>query len=202
MCESSCDVNATDLKGNTPLHYAAEFGYEAIVSLLLRNGGKVVVYNNEKQTPMHVATQHLHDDVCYILTTNGADVSIRYQFGQGNSQRKVADQNNNNHTTQRDSDDEDDKQKEVKPQTTPTIPTSQIDFENEQLKALQMADRYGYIDNEEDAPAISKSMDSKERRSIEKERKRAAKWAPMITNWDHWAKKKKASQEETHQRAS
>mmetsp|Transcript_3274 Transcript_3274/g.4510 ORF Transcript_3274/g.4510 Transcript_3274/m.4510 type:complete len:795 (-) Transcript_3274:59-2443(-) len=194
LCESSCDVNAVDSKGNTPLHYAAEFGYEAIVSLLLRSGGKVVVHNNEKQTPMHLATQNLHDDVCYILTTNGADVSIRYQFGQGNNQRKKSVQNNNNHATQpADSDEEndDETQHPPEPKSSTTSATVQSDTEAEQLKALQLADRYGYIDDEEENHAPKVSSSSKERKLIEKERKRAAKWAPMITHWDHWAKKKK-----------
>lgn len=31
---------------------------------------------------MHLATERANDDVCYILTANGADVSIRYQYGE------------------------------------------------------------------------------------------------------------------------
>lgn len=44
------DMNATDNRGNTPLHVAAERGRKEVVQILLELGAAKYEKNNEKET--------------------------------------------------------------------------------------------------------------------------------------------------------
>jgi len=87
LVEKGAKVNIKDKNGNTPLHLTAAKGIEGLSTMLIRKDAEVVVFNNNQKTPMHVATESGKDDVCYILQTNGADVSIRYQWSSLNKKR-------------------------------------------------------------------------------------------------------------------
>eukprot|EP01118_Nematostelium_gracile_P007752 TRINITY_DN2533_c0_g1_i4.p1 TRINITY_DN2533_c0_g1~~TRINITY_DN2533_c0_g1_i4.p1 ORF type:complete len:588 (+),score=125.96 TRINITY_DN2533_c0_g1_i4:122-1885(+) len=92
LVESNVSLNIKDIDGNTPLHLCAIKGHQSLASLLIRRGATVVVENNDKKTPMHLGTENESDDVCYILQTNGADVSIRYQWSQNKKKKPVNEQ--------------------------------------------------------------------------------------------------------------
>jgi ankyrin repeat protein len=42
-----CDVNAQDLEGNTPLHYAAISGHESMIALLIQHGADSNIANSD-----------------------------------------------------------------------------------------------------------------------------------------------------------
>ncbi|KAG5794504.1 hypothetical protein H9Q69_006460 [Fusarium xylarioides] len=87
-------VDSADRTGRTPLSYAAEQGYDAIVVMLIERGAKVdsqdgeVVptrhyYNkNAGRTPLSFATQQGHEAVVHILIANGASSSVRSKSGR------------------------------------------------------------------------------------------------------------------------
>ncbi len=75
------DVNAKMNDGSTPLHYACEFGREAVVSLLLENGAKVNVEDIFGNTPLHVASKEGNEDIVALLLENGADVNAKSSYG-------------------------------------------------------------------------------------------------------------------------
>jgi ankyrin repeat protein len=50
------DINATDDDGNTPLHYASEFGhFECIIFLIKEAGSDPMVKNKFDYTPSDIA---------------------------------------------------------------------------------------------------------------------------------------------------
>jgi ankyrin repeat protein len=66
------EVDIKDYRGRTPLSWAAEFGREGIVKLLLHTG-KVDVgsKDNEGLTPLCWATQNDHEEVVEMLLEFG-----------------------------------------------------------------------------------------------------------------------------------
>lgn len=54
MISANPDVNFT-YNGDTPLHFAAEKGYSAIVQLLIDNGANLLARNCEGDTPLDIA---------------------------------------------------------------------------------------------------------------------------------------------------
>ena len=70
---SGCaDVNATNEKLNTPLHYASLFGDDSVVDILLTNGANVNATNKNMETPLHIASVRGLDSVVDILLKNDA----------------------------------------------------------------------------------------------------------------------------------
>ena len=72
--------------GSTPLHYAADNGCEAIVSLLLAHGASVGALGEEEKeqregrydegsTPLHCAARNGHAGTVLALLANGVDIS-------------------------------------------------------------------------------------------------------------------------------
>lgn len=72
------EINARDKNGGTPLHLAAAAGYAEIVTMLLAGGAKVDAENNDRQTPLHQATQNAVDP----LLARGVDINARDSKGQ------------------------------------------------------------------------------------------------------------------------
>lgn len=65
-----------DEKGNTPLHYAAAAGNEAMVSLLLMYNADINAIVKKGGTPINYAAEHGHPEVVQILLEAGADLHI------------------------------------------------------------------------------------------------------------------------------
>jgi ankyrin repeat protein len=72
---------ATETKGTTPLHIAAEQGYAEMTSMLLSAGASVAAVDKEGWTALHNAAWHGHVAVIEILVSAGADVRARAKDG-------------------------------------------------------------------------------------------------------------------------
>ena len=77
-------VNAVDESGKTPLHYAAEFGCEANVCILLAHGGDVNgVTMCSRSTPLHLSARRNCPKALRLLIDSGANVMAI--DGEGNT---------------------------------------------------------------------------------------------------------------------
>ncbi|MEQ2159303.1 Ankyrin repeat and IBR domain-containing protein 1, partial [Goodea atripinnis] len=63
----SADINATDNKKNTCLHYAAASGMRTSVELLLQRGADLFVENENRETPCDCAEKQHHKDLALSL---------------------------------------------------------------------------------------------------------------------------------------
>ncbi|MDB4808152.1 ankyrin repeat domain-containing protein [Verrucomicrobia bacterium] len=77
---SGADVNATDMIGRTPLHYAAEEGlntpyeeegHKEIAELLIANGVDVNAKKNNGRTPLDLAELRAHKETADLLRKHG-----------------------------------------------------------------------------------------------------------------------------------
>ncbi|NP_001020663.1 CARD- and ANK-domain containing inflammasome adapter protein [Danio rerio] len=68
------DVNSVLSSNDTLLHHAAEYGKEAIVYFLLRQGAKLDLKDKEGRTALHRAAQRGHTAVAVALAKAGADI--------------------------------------------------------------------------------------------------------------------------------
>ena len=77
------DVNAANPEcvGNTPLHYAANHGWDQTAQLLLERGANVHVRTNWGSTPLHYAAMSGCLRVCELLLSAGADPSDTDMLG-------------------------------------------------------------------------------------------------------------------------
>jgi ankyrin repeat domain-containing protein 50 len=75
LLKHRADVNAKDIEGHTPLHFAME-STTLVVQLLLKLGAEVNTADNKGWTPLHLATFHSHSDIARILVDNGAHVEV------------------------------------------------------------------------------------------------------------------------------
>ena len=98
---SGADVNATDMIGRTPLHYAAGVLYKEwvegenaeglvvrtkeITELLIANGADVNAKDDVLEfTPLHLTAEYGHKEIAESLIAKGADVNEK-QYWLGNT---------------------------------------------------------------------------------------------------------------------
>ena len=78
------DVNMDNTNRNTPLHIAAERGYEGIVKLLVIQPGILIDRNNgEGETALFLALKNGNINIAKILLDRGADVNWKNYEGKG-----------------------------------------------------------------------------------------------------------------------
>ena len=69
------DINSSNLKSWTPLHYASSRGHSEIVSILLENGAyvnsSIIIGTNKDKTPLDFAIQNNNENVIKILLKHG-----------------------------------------------------------------------------------------------------------------------------------
>ncbi len=81
--KAGADLNARDMWGETPLHYAAMNGYTDSVEALLAAGADV----NAREgfignTPLHNAASCRHEEICKSLIREGADLHSPNRYGE------------------------------------------------------------------------------------------------------------------------
>ncbi len=75
-------VNASDIDGATPLHYALQSGQREIAEALIAAGAEIVAVKNEgDQTMLHDALQQKDFALIGLLLANGADTEERDEDG-------------------------------------------------------------------------------------------------------------------------
>ncbi|XP_062927236.1 ankyrin repeat domain-containing protein 22-like [Mobula hypostoma] len=57
LLSAKVDVNATDNKGNSALHYACQMKNKSIVSILIKANADVSIANKNGETPLDIATK-------------------------------------------------------------------------------------------------------------------------------------------------
>jgi ankyrin repeat protein len=60
--------------GRTALHYAAQYGREAIVQFLLKEGASIGARDNRGLTPFNYAARHAHEAVMDLLLGKRAQI--------------------------------------------------------------------------------------------------------------------------------
>ena len=68
------DIESKDGIDRTPLSWAAQYGYNAVVKLLLEKGAEPAPRDNSSRTPLSYAAQHGHEAVVKLLLEKGADL--------------------------------------------------------------------------------------------------------------------------------
>ncbi|KAK3725015.1 hypothetical protein QZH41_017479, partial [Actinostola sp. cb2023] len=84
VSDGSCNLNALDSLGNSPLHYAAKHDHGEIAKLLLDFGAHPNLNNTctRTLTPLQLACWFDSSETAHILIGNGADVSTGARYGQ------------------------------------------------------------------------------------------------------------------------
>ena len=68
--------------GQTPLHFSAIYGHDAITEFLLQNGASVKAKDVLGSTPLHEAVRYGHKNIVQLLLDNGADPNSQDSLGK------------------------------------------------------------------------------------------------------------------------
>ena len=71
------DINKADHCGRQAIHYAAQFGHEALINVLMDKGADVNAKTERGVTPLHLAILEKNEPAIYALLEHGADTSIK-----------------------------------------------------------------------------------------------------------------------------
>ena len=74
LSEGADNINAVDINGMTPLHYAASEGHFKIIQILSDHGANVNLADANGKTPLHYAVIKGHSQAVKILLDRGADI--------------------------------------------------------------------------------------------------------------------------------
>jgi ankyrin repeat protein len=81
LIAQGADVNIKDNSGDSPLHYAAAYGYTNIAKELIAHGVKINIRNNLGDTPLHTAVFWGHKDTIEFFLSYGADKTSKTKKG-------------------------------------------------------------------------------------------------------------------------
>ncbi|WP_339046401.1 ankyrin repeat domain-containing protein [Candidatus Mesenet endosymbiont of Agriotes lineatus] len=82
LLKQGADVNAINLRGNSPLHLAVNQHCSiTTIQMLLKRGAKVNALNGDGNGPLHIAASKHELLIMDELVKNGADVSIQNHSG-------------------------------------------------------------------------------------------------------------------------
>ncbi|XP_077294892.1 ankyrin repeat domain-containing protein 27-like [Arctopsyche grandis] len=71
------NINTCDLRGNTALHTAAEYGHLEICKIILANGPLVNAQNVNGLSALHIAAKNSHFAIANALVEAGANVNLK-----------------------------------------------------------------------------------------------------------------------------
>lgn len=77
LFKGKADVHATDSRGRTPLHLAAELKDPALTGYFILLGAKVDAVDLSGRTPLTITADNLDPDTALVLTGAGADIFYR-----------------------------------------------------------------------------------------------------------------------------
>jgi hypothetical protein len=81
LLEVGANVNLTDEKGNTALHFAVKRGRVDIVKLLL-SYNSTISKNKQEETPLHLAVKRNHRDIVEILLLTNPNLNVTNRMGE------------------------------------------------------------------------------------------------------------------------
>ena len=77
------DINSRNyFQGETLLHEAVAYGWDALVQVLLKKGADINARDTHGQTPLHLAAGHGRDTSVPVLLEKGADINARHNYGR------------------------------------------------------------------------------------------------------------------------
>ena len=77
------DIDERDIQYDaTALQWAAEYGHEGIVEILISNGAELNALNNQGRTALHWAALNSKLETCKALIKKGAKLNIRDEKGE------------------------------------------------------------------------------------------------------------------------
>lgn len=82
LIEAGAEVNVWNEVGSTPLHFAALWGRELVVLILVAFGSDVNHRNYLGSTPLHIAARVARPETIRILLDAGADGAARNEDGE------------------------------------------------------------------------------------------------------------------------
>lgn len=81
LVAAGADLNCRWGYGKTPLHIAAENGYDDVVKALIAAGAELNCHSDDGRTPLHLAAQDGGITVVQALTAAGVDVNSCCDYG-------------------------------------------------------------------------------------------------------------------------
>ena len=79
--DSGSEVDVLNDRGETPLHYAATFGFKEVAQILINKGANIESKNIDGMTPLHLSAQSRNINVAELLITKGANVNAKNTGG-------------------------------------------------------------------------------------------------------------------------
>ena len=86
LLENGMEADSKDYYGRSPLSWASQLGYDAIVELLLSRGAEVDSKHNKGRTPLSYAAQEGHKAVVALMLAQGAAIDSK----DGNDQTPLS----------------------------------------------------------------------------------------------------------------
>ena len=78
---NGADANAVDKNGQSPLHFAAEWGNVKVAQSLINQGAKVNLQDSQLESPLH-RVEEGDKEMRELLVQHGADTDLRDKRGQ------------------------------------------------------------------------------------------------------------------------
>ena len=69
--KNGAEIDVEDEDGDTPLHYAAHYGYIRLVKLLIENEAEVNHKNKDGKTPLYYAEKCKQKEIANLLKQHG-----------------------------------------------------------------------------------------------------------------------------------